>query len=271
MISRTSTQTTLVALLLCAGCWTSKSDGDLLKTSGDARDRRITQLEEQNRVNREELADKVRQLEEVLERATGLLARNSADVGAQTDQMAGQVAQLQGQIEELRHDLKVLSNEMNAQRAELEQKIDAAGRGGAPAISASDVPSDKKAHFDAAYHAYETGEYEKSRALFREYVKRYPTDDQAGNAQYWIGSSYLQQNKPATALGEYRKVIADFGKSSAVNVALFGMADAFFRLRSCTDAKAALEALLKRKPSKALKDRAVKLQTTIKRAKTCTS
>lgn len=271
MISERPTRMWLAALWLCAGCWTSKADGDLLKSAADARDRRIEQLEEQNRVNREELAAKVRQLEEVLARATQLLTRNSADVGAQTEQMSGQVQELNGKIEELRHDLKLMSNEMGAQRAEFEQKLASAAKGGGPALSPTDVPADKQAHFDAAYQAYESGEHEKARALFREFLKRYPKDDKAGNAQYWIGSSYLQQNKPATALGEYRKVISDHGKSGAVNVALFGMADAFFQLNACGDAKSALDALLKRKPSRALKDRITKLQREIKKSKTCTS
>ena len=111
----------------------------------------------------------------------------------------------------------------------------------------------------AAYQAYQAADYDKARALWREYITRYPNDAKAGEAQYWIGASYTQQNKPATALGEYRKVISDYAKSSAVNVALYGMADAFYRLHACTDAKSALQALIKRKPESSLHDRAKKL------------
>jgi TolA-binding protein len=74
------------------------------------------------------------------------------------------------------------------------------------------------------------------------------------------------QNKPATALGEYRKVISSYPKSPAVDTALYGMADAFFRLHACTDAKGAIDALVKRKPSKALEDRAKQLSRAIKDA-----
>ena len=47
---------------------------------------------------------------------------------------------------------------------------------------------------------------------------------------------------------------------------LYGMADAFFRLHACTDAKDALDALTKRKPSKALEERAKQLVKAIKGA-----
>jgi len=131
-------------------------------------------------------------------------------------------------------------------------------------LDPTQIPADKTAHFAAAYDAYKAAEHEKSRALFKEYLTRYPTDDKAGDAQYWIGASYLVQNKPATALGEYRKVISQYPKSPAVDTALYGMADAFFRLHACTDAKGAIEALIKRKPSKALEDRAKQLSRALK-------
>ena len=72
------------------------------------------------------------------------------------------------------------------------------------------------------------------------------------------------QNKPATALGEYRKVISNYPKSPAVDTALYGMADAFYRLHACSDAKGAVDALIKRKPSKALEDRAKQLGKVLK-------
>jgi hypothetical protein len=44
------------------------------------------------------------------------------------------------------------------------------------------------------------------------------------------------------------------------------MADAFFRLHACTDAKGALDALTKRKPSKTLEERVKQLNHAIKDA-----
>jgi TolA-binding protein len=252
------------------GCWTTAAEGEQLRTAAEARDRRIRDIEDQNRQIREEAVAKIKQIEEVLAKATDLLQRNSADVGAQTQQLQEQVGALDGKLAELRHDLERITQEMATQRAELEQKLAA---GTKSALDPSQVPSDKTAHYNAAYQAYETADYDKARALFKLFLERYPADEKAGDAQYWTGASYLQQNRPATALGEYRKVIANYAQSNAVNVALYGMADAFFRLHACTDAKSALDALLKRKPKTSLVDRVKALQQQIKNAPAgqCTS
>ena len=98
-------------------------------------------------------------------------------------------------------------------------------------------PHGQENHFAAGVPGVSGRRLRKARALWREYTTRYPNDTKAGEAQYWIGASYTQQNKPATALRESRKVISDYAKNSAVNVALYGMADAFYRLHACTDAK----------------------------------
>jgi len=262
MTTRPLSALSALLALGCSGCLMFASDGDKLRTEGQARDRRIEQLEAQSTQNRQDVETKIAELQQVLDRATQVLTRGSADVGAQVEQMRDQLAAMEGSVDELRHKLEILDQEMTAQRADIDQQL-AKLRSGKEVLDPSEIPADKAAHFKLAYDAYAGGEQEKARALFREYLLRYHDDAKAGEAQYWIGASYTTQNKPATALGEYRKVISDYGKSGAVNVALYGMADAFFRLRACTDAKAAVDALIKRKPDAALLERAKKLQKDI--------
>jgi TolA-binding protein len=256
---------TLSAALLLAlsGCLMTTSDGDELRAQGAQRDRRIEQLEAQSQKNREELEAKLRELQEVLDKATAVVTRSSADVGAQVEQLSQRLAAADGSLAELRHKVEAIEQQLMTQRTELDA---AATKGGVKGLDPSQIPGDKAAHFQAAYEAYRGTDYEKARALWKEYLVRYPSDTKAGDAQYWIGATHTQQNKPATALGEYRKVIADYGKSTAVNVALYGMADAFYRLNACTDAKSALQALIKRKPESALNDRAKKLLKDIEKS-----
>lgn len=247
--------------VLASGCLMTAREGDDLRTEAQARDRRIEQLEAQSRRNREELEAKLVELQDVIDRATEVLKRGSADVGAQVAQMTEQLARAEGQIAELQHKLEQLDQQFMAQRVQLDEQFSKLG--GKPAVDPTQIPADKAEHFQAAYAAYQAAEYDKARALWQEYLKRHPTDAKAGDAQYWIGATYTQQSKPATALGEYRKVIASFPTSGAVNVALYGMADAFYRLKACGDAKSALQALLKRKPDANLTGRAKKLLQTV--------
>jgi TolA-binding protein len=256
--------------LALSGCLTT-SAGDEIRSAARAQEERVASLEAGSVQNREELDAKVRELEDVIERATQVVTRNSADAGAQVEAMKEQLARLEGVVEELRHKLDAFTAEQAQYKAELEGRIAAGGMAGGkpgvkPVLDPSEIPGDPESHYKAGTAAYQGNLHEKARALFREFLTRYPSDAKAGNAQYWIGASYLQENKPAAALGELRKVISDHAKSTAVNVALFGMADAFFRLKACTDAANAADALIKRKPDKALMDRIKKLASDIKKA-----
>jgi TolA-binding protein len=255
--------------LALSGCLTT-SAGDEIRSAARAQEERIAALEAGSVQSREEIDAKVRELEQVLERATQVVTRNSADAGAQVEAMKEQVARLEGVVEEIRHKLDAFTAEQAQYKAELEGRIAAGGTPGKPGVKPvldpSEIPADAESHYKAGTAAYQGNLHEKARALFREFLTRYPSDAKAGNAQYWIGASYLQENKPAAALGELRKVISDHAKSTAVNVALFGMADAFFRLKACTDAANAADALIKRKPDKALMDRIKKLASDIKKA-----
>lgn len=254
----------LTLCVLASGCLMTAREGDELRTEAQARDRRIEQLEAQSRRNREELEAKLLELQDVIDRATEVLKRGSADVGAQVAQMTEQLARAEGHIAELQHKLEQLDQQFMAQRVQLDEQLTKLS-GVKPVLDPTLIPADKVEHFQAAYAAYQAADYDKARALWQEYVKRHPTDAKSGDAQYWIGATYTQQGKPATALGEYRKVIAGFPTSGAVNVALYGMADAFYRLKACGDAKSALQALLKRKPDSNLSDRAKKLLRTVEK------
>ena len=246
-----------------SGCWVSKSQGEQMELAARARDERLNDLESRTELNHKTLDEKIAQLEELLGRATKVLQRDSADVGAQLENLRQKFSELEGQLAELRHDFTQYQQESAEKIATLEQRVTSSG---AAAIEPEQVPQDAPGHFKKAMGAFQSGNYPEARALFMAYVQKYSSDARAGEAQYWVAATYLQENKPATALGEYRKVISKYPKSSAVNVALYGMADAFYRLHACTDAKSAIDALLSRKPEAALKDRANQLKKTIKSA-----
>lgn len=253
--------TLLIAAAPASGCWTTAEQGQRMALEAQARDARIVQLESQSRTNQEQLATKIAELEAVLEKATAILHRSSADAGAQVERLGEQQASLDGRVAELTHKLETLTRDVAGRVAALEQRAGPAQA--KQPLRPEDIPKDPEGHFAAAYEAYKQADYARARALFEAYLTGYPKDERAGNAQYWIGAAFTQENKPATALGEYRKVIANHGRSPAVNVALYGMGDAFYRLHACQDASDALKALLKRGPKPGLRERTEALLKTI--------
>jgi TolA-binding protein len=244
--------------LFASGCLMTSADRNKIRSENQARDRRLDRLEAQSQKAREEVDAKLTELQQVIDQATQVVTRGSADVGAQVEQLRAQLATVEGLMAELKYKVDGFDQQLASQRTSFEEQM-AKQRAAPPKESEPAVPAEKDAHFLAAQQRYQSGEYDKARNLFREYVTRYAKDAKAGEAQYWVGATYTRQEKPAAALGEYRKVIAEFGKSSAVNVALYGLGDAFYQLKACTDAKNALQALIKRKPEPSLLGRTKKL------------
>lgn len=219
--------------------------------------RRVTELETRSETLQTDVGaqidhakTKVAELEDVLERATQVVTRSSADTGAQVEQLQAQIARQEGAIAELQHELSRLQAEFREQQADYENRMKQLARraGIDMPLEDAEIPADRDAHFQAAVAAYEAREFSTARALYRAYVSRYRDDARADDAQLAIGRSYLLEDRPATALGELRHVIADYQQGDAVPAALIAMADAFYRLRACGEARSALDALIRAHP-----------------------
>lgn len=189
-----------------------------------------------------------KELEALLGEASRVVRRNSADQGVQVEELQKRVDELQGLVAEFQNTAMVNDAKQSDRYQVLQSQLTEIARAAGVdlAAQAGEVPSDKKKHFNAATQALRIGEHSFARALFREFVKKYPKDRLADDAQYWLGVSYLRQERPAQALGEFKKVLSDYPKGDMLDETLYDMADAFFQVRACTDAKNALNALLKK-------------------------
>jgi TolA-binding protein len=223
-----------------------------MRTQAEERDRRLAELETGAREDRDRLRQeleharaKIAELEVVLERATRVVTRNSADLGADVEAIRGQLATLEGSIAEVRNASETTASDLNRTRAELDNRLDIVSRRANidQPLSEDEIPADALEHFREAYRAFEAAEYARSRSLFREFVQRHPEHEDTDSAHYWMGKSYLEQNRPASALGAFRLVPQG---SDAHDETLLGMADAFYQLHACTDARTALEILIQR-------------------------
>lgn len=261
----------LAALVLISaslsGCflWTTSGEGDALEAQARAQDERITALETSQQTLRENIQaeitrsqTKLAELETVLEQATAVVTRNSADTGAQVQELARQLATAEGHLDELRQQLVQTESLVRQQRSEMDERVTQLARkaGIDMPVPASEIPADRNEHYASAYRAYQSADYSRARAIFREFVGRYATDENADNAQYWIGASYLAENRPATALGELRKVISEYPQGDALDETLLDMAESFWRLHACTDAKNTLDAMIRSQANSPLLERA---------------
>jgi tol-pal system protein YbgF len=112
--------------------------------------------------------------------------------------------------------------------------------------------------YQAAYIDFSKGSYSLAIAGFREFLRRYPDHELAGNAQYWIGEGYTalarsyanadQADKEADALNhavqEFRKVLANYPRADKASTALYKEALALIELKQPQQAAARLQYLL---------------------------
>src|SRR2546425_652360 len=110
----------------------------------------------------------------------------------------------------------------------------------------------------SAYIDFSKGSYSLAIAGFREFLRRYPDHDLAGNAQYWIGEGYTalarsyanadQADKEAASLNqavqEFRKVLANYPRADKASTALYKEALALIELKQPQQAAARLQYLV---------------------------
>jgi tol-pal system protein YbgF len=264
----------LVALALLGatgGCmfFTTKDEGHQLKTNLDKLRAQVDDMNLREQELRKATADakaQVVKLREVLDQATGLVQRNSADLGVQVQKLQTDLAALIGKTEEISHTLDSVSKQFGEYRAQTDVKLEAlttkAGTATAPP-----APEDKDKLFDEAYKRYQAGQFEEARRLFRTFTTRYGRDDRADNAQYWLGQAYYEERKYAAAIAEFKKVLDNFPRGDATDAAMFGMALSFIELKYCTEGEAYLQDMLKRFPNSTLKEKAQKKIKEVKKMK----
>lgn len=249
-------------------CWTSASTGDELVRRVGALERGQTQQRDDLQQEITHAQTKVAELEEVLGRATKVVQRASADTGAQVEALQTQVMALEGQLAELRNEVQRQQTVLSEQQAETERQLKKLARhvGVDTSFDESQIPAGADEHWAMAQQAYDQRQFARARALYRAFGERHGQDARADDALLRSGTSYIEEDRPATALGELRRVISEHPEGDAADDALFAMADAFYRLHACTDARTALEALIRAHPRSPLIEQARRKLRDIQRA-----
>ncbi len=250
-MSRMKLLAALVGASALAGCATT-SQVKKLEREAAAREERLAVVEMQLR-QRADLAElvaaaeaKVQQLQRILEQATQAVTRNSADVVVEVERLRTDLGALQGQLAEARNEVGATRTSLQQRIEEVNQQIQrvAAQAGVDLGIAESEIPQDPAAHFEAAKQAFDRQDYARARGLFRVFTSRHPRHDRADDAMYYIGMTFMQQDRPQNAISPFQKVIQEYRSGDMVDDTLLKMGDAFFQLHACDDARTAYEALI---------------------------
>jgi len=227
-----------LAAVLLAGCWTTKDQGDALRRDVDEFKKQLHR--DINSSNQER-----KKLQEVMEQATVLLTRNSADVGAQVDRIQAKADRVGGQLEEQQKKLDELGQQFTEFKAKVEVKLEGLA-GGAPPEKGGDTPTDKDELYRLAQTKLAQGDHKEARRLARHFISTFPTDGRAHTAQLMLGDSYYMEQKFAPAIVEYKEILEKHKKSPAVPDALYKIGMSFYQLKFCADAEVFLSQLIKK-------------------------
>lgn len=267
-------------MLSCfSGCFwvTTKSEGEQIKQDVQHIQDKLDRFEQDLKKERMHLTEmigrartEVEKLEETLTRATRVLSRNSADFGAEMENIKERLREVDGELAEIRHSVEQSNKAVEDANSKVQEFAMAAGVD--LPVDATQVPKDASKHMEMITSAYSGGRYSEVRSLAQVFLERHPSDNKADEVFVLIGKSYLNQKRWAKGLGVLRQFTEKYPKSELTPEVLYEMARAFFALGDCTDARILVDTVTSRYRQSPFAAKSVELGKQMKRERArCTS
>ncbi|MDP2798390.1 MAG: tol-pal system protein YbgF [Deltaproteobacteria bacterium] len=198
------------------------------------------------------LQDRIERQENRWQELTGRSEAEDKVLAEKMQKLSDQINSLQARIADLEknvsHEDKTAGKEVKSDTP----VADAPGRTVTKQAIAVEKPKIKvrksaKEDYDEAYKLYKESAYRQAIEKFRTFLKEYPDSDLAGNAGYWLGECYYQQERYEEAILEYEKVVREH-KGPKVPAALLKQGLAFHHLGDTKTARFLMEKLLEEYP-----------------------
>ncbi len=178
-------------------------------------------------------------LREELNRLNGMIEQNGYDLH-QTGQ------KIQKDLDSLRTRISVIEAKAGieppgSQQAKTEQAIAAE-----PVQTLPETPADFYKHAKNLISSRK--DIVEGRRLLAMFLKKWPKDKSADNAQYWIGESYFMTKKYDGAVLAFQKVVDNYPKTDSVDDALFMLGECFRMLDLKDNARPFYEEVIAKYP-----------------------
>jgi len=254
-------KTALICPLLLTGCFwaTTKSEGESMR-------RDITTLQGQMSNKQQELDKEIAQLKSVLDDATKVLKRNSADLGADVDGLRSDVRTANGLVTAVNNSVNDMKTAFDKYRKDNDARMDALEQrvaqieSGKP--SANSSPDDL---WRLGTQAFEAARYNDAIEIFKRLVQTYPTHSRADDAQYFRGQSYTNLKDWDKAIGAYQQLVEKYPDSDLADDGLYFAALAAQELKNCTEARTYLGLIKSKYPKSNVSKQASELDVTIRK------
>jgi TolA-binding protein len=256
----------VVLAVTLSGCFwvTTKSEGETLRKDQQSLDKRVVEVEKG-------IDAKAKELQKVLDEATKLLARNSANTGEQVAQIESDVRELRGLLNEVKRytdELVAADKKMAEDMKPMQQKLlDLDGRLAVLEQRAAG-PQTADELMKAGKEAYDAKDFAAARGHFKKLVTKFPDDARASEAQFLRAESHRIEKDFENAITEYQKIMDKYAKSDRADDAFFRAGEAAEALKNCSEARAYYSALVQTyKTSPFVKDAKARDENLKKKAK----
>ena len=102
--------------------------------------------------------------------------------------------------------------------------------------------------YEAAYNAFKGEKFKEAREKFEAFIKEFPKDNLADNAQFWMAETYYAEEDYAGAIVEYDALLENYPNSGKIPAALLKQGNAFIEFGDKKAARGIFEYLMAKYP-----------------------
>ncbi len=163
-----------------------------------------------------------------LEEVRGRLAELSADLSDQ--KMEG--AKHDGRLQELEYKLNEIAKRVKGIKGLVEDRF------GADSDSLpEDLPTEADPMFEAGMAAYKGNLARKSRAIFQEFIRRFPDHDKTDDAEFMVGETLFAEGRFTEAVNAFKTVYDRYQTGDRYREAVLRIGLSYVRLNNCKKAR----------------------------------
>lgn len=182
----------------------------------------------------------------------------------QLQQLQEEVARLRGTLEEQQYEIQQLKQQSLERYQDLDSRLSAGVQPSAPvpapgmqgaapvqppaASAAAADPEKEKLFYDAAFDLIKAKDFAKADQAFSAFLRKYPSSQYAGNAQYWLGEVKLAEGDLQGAGRAFALVSQSYPQHQKVADSLYKLADVERRLGNADKARSILQQVIAQYP-----------------------
>lgn len=237
----------LLVAALCSACVTTAQEGQQMRQDIAALRADLDKEKAADAASREQLAaeqvQKAKELQDALDQLNRAARKSGADLAVDLEKAQNDVAALHGTLEVIQHRLDALEKQAQEEAQQLAALNQLAAQR-QKADEKAEHPTDRMGIYALARSKIDAGQTQRARELLQDFLARFPRDELAPNAQYWLGETYYGEQKWNEAIVEFQKVLKEYKTSDKVPDALLKIGMAFQAQGDCQNAQLFFEEVL---------------------------